>query len=473
MIKRSLALSVLLFASSGAAKDGVLGGTSAGPVPLVETRVRMASEDIVLRYSDLRWHVEATYVFENPADAAIELQAGFPELRCEAGEECEGKGLRDVTTTVDGRRVTGQEGKLEETGSFSKYIGVIWLYDLTFPAKQRVTVVHGYTLSSGTDSQGNRFISHVTRAGRNWAGPIGKARFTARLPVVTHTIRRPELAGLRVTPPRVVSDGPAPHVEIVLEGANWVPAGDYSISFNPTALIAEARLDSSKSRKREQLFPAGSCLRSLAAVTRDCVNLIYASKGYPFREPELVKRFYSGDPHFRAVELEAAERYWIRDLRPFTGFSPDWFEAEERHVLKELQRRAAADVVLAPTQSAQTPDAATGAVPAPSLMAPPAVGPGAPAKSRCGCRVPGAPDDAGAQWLTFGFAACVASVRRLLRGRTTRRTEAARASYGHRRGSAAQASALLTELKPRKKLRCSRKNNTTIGTVVSTEAAIR
>jgi hypothetical protein len=43
---------------------------------------------------------------------------------------------------------------------------------------------------------------------------------------------------------------------------------------------------------------------------------------------------------------------------------------------------------------------------------------------------------------------------------------------GARQGRNAQASALLTELKPRRKPRCKRKNNTTIGAVVSTEAAI-
>jgi hypothetical protein len=332
----SCVASVLVRASLSLANDASFGGEGAELRPLKESRVRMVSEDITFtaHYSKMQWDVEARYVFENQGSEPITLQVGFPELRCDTTDtetpvdkRCPEHAFKNLKTWVDGKPVRHREGSLEDGQEWAGYLGVIWLFDVTFPSKQPVRIRHSYTKGSTFIMGYDRCINYITRTGARWAGSIGHARFTARLPPATKRVGYGPSVGLLTHPPRVTANGV---VEVVAEGTNWVPTSDVGFWFNDTYIAAEAGPSNPHPIDRCG-FDFDSDLRQ----AQYCVNFFYAVKGYPFQSPDLRKEFYSGNREFRATD----EGGWSRDLLALPWFDPSWFMDKEREFLTACQRR--------------------------------------------------------------------------------------------------------------------------------------
>lgn len=343
--------SALLGASVARANDATFGGAGADLVPLDESRVQMLSEDIVIEYRG-QWHVTALYVFENSTSNAIRLQVGFPEIRCQnADDDCSNVPFRNLRTEVEGKVVQHRVGSVAAPHPWKPYLGVVWLYDVTFPPHETTRVRHSYSIESGGDVEGNLFTTYVTRTGAAWANDIGRARFTFRLPAAAHTVVVPE--GITLLSVRTVDpEGPAPHVEVVCEEENWAPKDDLFLAFNATARLAMSR---SKSARQGALPPQDICPYETPEDDRSarqkqmCINDEYAVAGYPFKN-ESLQRFYYGDAadwHTEPSAWDTSQLWYVRGLRPFPGLTA-WKEA------------------LATSSGATPPTAATSTAPLPS-----------------------------------------------------------------------------------------------------------
>lgn len=67
------------------------------------------------------------------------------------------------------------------------------------------------------------------------------------------------------------------------------------------------------------------------------LNELYASKGYPFANEAVARRYYGGNPRFRKVDL-GDQSAWVRDASPIAAFSPSWFSSSNADSITEWTR---------------------------------------------------------------------------------------------------------------------------------------
>ena len=296
-------LAALSWPAPARANDTAFRGAAAELFPQANVPVRMVSEDILLVATGTEWRIVAKYLFESQSSRPLGLQVGFPELRCWSDPEypCAHRHFQDLETTVGRKPVTLRAGKLSSNTAWSEYLGVIWLFDVQFAARALVEVEHRYRIESSESSNGDRFTDYVIRTGSTWLGPIGHARFTVRFPAYALGVSATQVAGLASVPPRIVN-GPEPYVELVLEGTELRPEQDLQFRFNadPTRITSESET-------------RGTALqRGDADEIAERMRAVYAAKGYPFRSPELRKRYYSGSARFVAAAEGEHQRTWQR-----------------------------------------------------------------------------------------------------------------------------------------------------------------
>ncbi|HET6584369.1 MAG TPA: DUF4424 family protein [Nannocystaceae bacterium] len=352
--KAALASTVLvaLLARGASANDSTFGGTGAELIPLVETRIRMASEDIVLELGPEGWHVDARYVFENPTDEAVKVEMGFPEQHCEPDSDCWSstsghfQGLR---TTVRGTVVEQREGTVDKTHDWAPRLGKVWLYSVELAPHERVEVVHQYGYDPSTFVDGDT-IDYVTRTGKLWNGPIGSARFVVRTPDRPWMLEYPQefvltsLVERRGGPKRGMT-------EIVFEMKEWTPTGDFHLlmanpfrgmehlpgdecpSFHRVSQLERARTKSPTA--------AGELAAELAkfdaATLRVCRNAPYAAHGRPFASRRLRKHFYL--PPI-VGDFGDDGRDWVRaGMRPNPHYERGLLTNDELAYVSALKRR--------------------------------------------------------------------------------------------------------------------------------------
>lgn len=332
-------LAALSLSTPSFANDATFGGRGSDLIPLTETRVRMVSEDIVLELVPVRdaWQVLATYVFENPTDQVVRLRVGFPEERCDPNRDCSPNAgqFQDLSTMVRGEPVEATEGQVAPSSAWGDSIGRVYLYDLEFKPHERVTVVHSYSYdrSTGNDWWGTRYL---TRTGTLWAGPIGHARFTVRLPSPALYVMYPREFRLSRFVEEARADGAGGRTELVFEASDYRPAHDFEVVF-PSFSI-------------EAMGPDGLCMgmdgemssEELGPVLHDwsetqlraCRNRLYALHGYPFKDAALRAEHYGAppalpdwapadrwaiaarpeNPGFQVTLLSAGEQAWINAI---------------------------------------------------------------------------------------------------------------------------------------------------------------
>jgi MYXO-CTERM domain-containing protein len=318
--------------------EAIFGGAAADLVPLESTRVTLREQDVLMSAEGDKLSVRARYVFFNPSAADATLKLAFPEYRCAVDQECTDTPFFGVTTSAEDRQVKLEEAPLDDRYPFADYSGVAWQFELTFPAQKTLTVVHRYSLSASREINGTFFVSYITRSGESFSGSVERARLSLRMPVYTHTVFKALEGGLSSTGPKTVF-GDAPRVEINYEASNWRPEGGIDLSFNASVHLAEARI-AQTSKQFADLFATTPCAYPDIKATdaEHCRNLYHAAKGFPFKEPELRERYYRGSPEFRLVESAPAGQLWLRDLRPFEGFSEEWFSVTEKQQLKRFDK---------------------------------------------------------------------------------------------------------------------------------------
>lgn len=277
------------------ANDSSFGGRGVDLTPMRETRIRMVSEDIVLERRDEAWRVEARYVFENPTDAPVTLQMGFPEAHCDHEEgACFGQGgrFRELRTTVRGTPVEQRDGQVAPRGEWGAMLGRVYLYDVTFAANELVEIVHTYVYDRSPSVMGES-VYYLTRTGANWDGPIGRARFTIRLPERPWFVQYPREFRLVGVTETLVGPGRS-KTEIVFEQTSWTPHGDLTVELEAIHWVLE-RLScpSAPSWPETSDEETSTALRDVSTDTlRECANAPYAAHGRAFHKRALARRFY-------------------------------------------------------------------------------------------------------------------------------------------------------------------------------------
>jgi len=302
-----------LLSFTATANDSTFGGVGAELIPLVETRIRMVSEAIVLDRDAERWRVEARYAFENPTEETIVVEMGFPERHCHSDEDCTSSRaghFQDLQTMVRGVEVVQQTGSVDPSHDWAPSLGRVWLYTVEFAPGERIEIVHRYTYESSGSVDGE-IIDYVTRTGKLWNGPIGHARFVVR------TFERPwmlefpaefALVSLVERP----GDQHRGITEIVFEMRDWTPRGDFSLllatPFRGLEHLSAHGLDCpalhdvvAHERTRESDPKAADALAEVLErydpeTLRTCRNLPYAAHGRPFTSHRLRRVFYGSKP---------------------------------------------------------------------------------------------------------------------------------------------------------------------------------
>ena len=362
-----LALFTLLFIVSVVpvtvyANDSVFIRLSSDVAPVEETRLIMASEEIVITERSLKkerkpwdetyWSIAATYTFANPTDEPVEVTLGFPEGQCNdsCGDECDDDErcsqenlhytFRDMTTQVDGKRVTMRLAEIAPQSEWSSEFGTVHLFDVTVPAKGSVEVTHRYEMDQSRGSQGEDYFYYVTRTGALWNGPIGKASFTLELlnrpwgfsfpPGYELTEYATNKAGDKTVVRFEMTDWTPRHDLLFMRGAmNLVTLGCPTEEFLLGSFINLWRLEE---LSEEQL--------------RTCRNLFYAYHGYTFKDQTLYDLFYG---HAEPTPVSEMRDAWGASssvdpehsgvlFRPHEGYSPDHLSADETHWIKAIKK---------------------------------------------------------------------------------------------------------------------------------------
>jgi hypothetical protein len=341
LVALACALACLVGAASAAwANDSSFGGEGAELIPLKETRIRMAAEDIVLEKKERRWHIEATYTFENPTAEVVQLQLGFPERHCDPESDCQDGGgiFKDMKTTARGVELPLKVGTVDPKNEWAPHLGKVFLFDLTFQPKEKVTVVHRYSHAANSSVDGE-WVSYVTRTGGLWNGPIGSARFTLRTPEKPWSLRHPKQFKLTSYVERPVGKGKG-QTEIIFEMKDWTPKTDLNVLF--LRPLGEgyvggcpdpyyASYDSlGKTTAVEMLQKADD------ATLVKCRNMVYAHHGYTFKTKELQDFFYGPAKPFYEDEIDVP-------LQPNPFYSEELLTYEEHQfvalVKAEEERR--------------------------------------------------------------------------------------------------------------------------------------
>lgn len=323
----SLAAAFGVAPGTARANDGAFGGKGAALLPIKQTVVRMRSEEIeivqreevarrgkALRYSRA-FFVTARYRFENPSKSSVTLQLGFPETHCEPGLECSSRvkgAFQNLRTLVRGVAVKHRIGRVSKSHRWAPRLGRVYLYDVRFAPGEKVEILHTYRFDRSPDVEGET-VYYVTRTGALWNGPIGRARFTIRLPYRPYHLGFPKEFRLaryheRHYPKRN-------ETEIVFEMRNWQPKGDLQLHLgNDQKTVANCPAVTSfisameQNKKSNESYVA----RELAKVKTDelrlCRNMIYALHGYGFRDKRLRTYFYEPARLSSSDAILAADR---------------------------------------------------------------------------------------------------------------------------------------------------------------------
>lgn len=295
-----LVIAPLLAARIAAANDAVFGGDGADLAPIQETRVRMASEHIELdrRAVDRRmengrtarqqvWEVVASYVFENPTDRPITLTLGFPEDRLDDDESPpfgDRHAFRDLRITVAGQDVPHRIGTVRRAPRWAPWagkLGRVHLFSVTFRPGP-TPIVHRYVMAVSYSNMTTSWLTYVTRTGALWNGPIGRARFTFRVPERPWSLVWPR--SFATPTMRTLADG---RTEVAFEQTDWRPTQDLFVHFGgPGRPLFPPCPSASRDDAPWEFF------RLPPADRRVCANLPYAHHGYAFKDPQLRARFY-------------------------------------------------------------------------------------------------------------------------------------------------------------------------------------
>lgn len=249
-------LCLLVWLPSGArSNDSAFGSFGSDLFPVEESRVAMESEHIRLTWNeaiesetstvqgDVRgWTVDARYVFRNLSSEAVSVQMGFPEMLCvySSSDECVGNGGRfqGLATSVRGHPIQHREEQTGGTVAEELDLGRVHLFSVDFEPGERVEVVHRYHVAAFFLTDYEYSLLYLTRTGAYWAGNIGEARFTVRVPT------RPWSVAWRqgfefVSETVATSEEGMPFVELEFLARDWDASSNFAAAFGQPFMAYE------------------------------------------------------------------------------------------------------------------------------------------------------------------------------------------------------------------------------------------
>lgn len=183
-----VALSAVMLGSvKSFADDSAMSNVGGGMVaPMVShPSVRMVNETVTIKLTDKGVKVHCEFLFRNEGKKCM-VKMGFPERAWAYGEGSAVRRLSGFRSWVDGKPVKciykqGQRVRKADYGSESR--DSWYIKDVPFDTGQTRTVVDEYSTELGfeddsmsTDFENPLNFTYILRTGRNWKGPIGKAK---------------------------------------------------------------------------------------------------------------------------------------------------------------------------------------------------------------------------------------------------------------------------------------------------------
>jgi hypothetical protein len=348
------------------ANDSAFGGSGGELTPLKETRVQMAWEEITLEkrsdpeVTDLAWYVSARYEFHNPTKEVVKLQIGYPETHCNPDADCIGQGgrFRRLKTQVRGQAVKPRVGEVDPKLKWAPPMGQVYLFDVTFQPGERVLIEHQYTYDPSYSVDGE-WVDYLTRTGAFWAGPIGRARFTVRMPERPLGVVAPPQYKLQSYKEAVVNG--APQTELVFENRDWTPTRDFELYFPNVINLGQDGCPSfdhvhntwTEAGKKDQVAIEQHFQALDREALRTCRNWPYARHGYSFKSRALHEHFYedayvfNGVPWYpsrsQAGKKGKPEDQWrFLPMRPNPDFSPKLLTPQEQLYVRLIKAAEAA-----------------------------------------------------------------------------------------------------------------------------------
>lgn len=328
-------LAALAWSAEAGANDGNFGGSGASLAPLASTPVKMLREDITLELAGrpLAWRVTAAYEFENPTGAPVTVQMGYPETRCDPEEgDCMGQGgrFRGLDTKVRGRPVRHRVGRVAESSPWAMELARVYLFDVTFAARERVRIEHRYTYDRSFTAVLGENVHYLTRTGTLWSGPIGEARFVVRTPNPPLVVEHPRSVPL-TSWDRVVQGGRGV-TELVFVARDYRPTEDFGVLLGEPARlqagepIGDGSVDVTgcvaaltAGRSREGRRAAEEYLReSTAEELTGCQNLVLALSGSPMPDARWTRALYGGQGRTSGM----GDGWVVETLRAARTFAP-------------------------------------------------------------------------------------------------------------------------------------------------------
>lgn len=354
------------------ANDAEYSGYAGTPAPIENDSVRMKSEDIEFIEKKGEWRVEAVYVFENMSDEEVELVMGYPEI---AGDSP--GGFRRLKTYVRDKPIKTRKrksGPMTKTFRSKGYrLGRVHLFDVTFAPGESVEVRHEFRMDGGGSVAlaCEKEISYITRTGKLWRGPIGRAQFTISMARVPDIVTIPKGYKIKSYGRRLERKGAGTRTTLVLENEDWTPEEDLTVvmasscggSSEMAVLYTGAECPGAwdlEEERGKKLDVPKALEKYSSDQLRLCRNMVYARYGYTFKDKSLNALFYKhkpGDvvtypPHYCSNPDEPQEYcrperaiLYTRDL----GYEPKMLTREENRYVKllknEERRRKASSTI--------------------------------------------------------------------------------------------------------------------------------
>jgi hypothetical protein len=349
-------LAMLAMPTTALANDGVFGGSGASLAPLESTPIRMVNEDIVLdlRGRPLAWNVTAIYEFENPTDAAVTVQMGFPEARCNPEEgDCYGQGgrFRGLRTRVRDVPVRHRIGRVTSESPWAMELSRVHLFNVTFAPRERVRIEHRYTYDRSFTAVLGENVHYLTRTGALFAGPIEVARFTVRTPNPPLLVEHPRT--FRMLSWDRGMDGRRGVTELVFETRNWTPAEDFGlllgdfVRIEAGAPVGDGSIDLSECpHGMDGLGPGGREFfeEAIRASPRElleaCRTFVFALSGHTFRDARFTRAFFGGPSRDSGM----GEDWVVELLRPATSFTMAQMPASHGAYVRSIDAALAREV---------------------------------------------------------------------------------------------------------------------------------
>ncbi len=328
---RSLLLLAAIVALTPVARanDGVYGGSGTLPMPLTTTEVAMVEEHVVLRWDAKRkaWNVRCDFVFENTSDQPVALTVGFPfpVVDRDGGDVSAPEGERPpepdrplvygFRTLVDGRAVRTREARTITNPALPDVsYDFAYLWDITFPPKQRVRVRNTYQHGISAVADGTQWAAYALKTGSLWkGGRIGRSRIEVIADDPRLALCPPDYGGGMgsLLPAGGVARSTPKGVEVRWDLTDFEPKDDVSVCLMDLDQYAQTIFWELEQRDLSTMDLAG---------LRRARNTVYAAHGYRFRDRDLAAHFaqqwwYRPNPKFRASQLSPEERALIARIR--------------------------------------------------------------------------------------------------------------------------------------------------------------